>query len=197
MSMDLTTDAVAELTRVHKSDGDLSPERVVSLAKNQHSALHRYFEWDNDKAAHQHRLTQARSLIREARVHIVPRTEPRERKIAVSVPANQERTLVMPPVRLGTAMSDIEVEGQLYKSAIAELAAWKKRYGRITALQAVHYEIDRLLAGPAPRSNVQMAAKFVRVLEDKGLDRRTAAERAASRFGVTTYDVLEQVRAAS
>lgn len=195
--MNLTTDAVAELTRIHKGEGELTPERVLAHAERSTSALHRYFEWNNEKAATQHRLTQARSLIREARVHIVPRSEPRERKVSVSVPANAERTLVMPPVRLGTAMTDVEVESQLYKTALAELAAWKKRYERIEALQPIHYEIDRILTGPGPRSGAHMAAKFVRILEDKGLDRRTACERAAARFGVSTYDVLETVRAAS
>lgn len=50
------------------SDGLLKPDEVVRRAESDESPLHRYFEWADDKAAHQWRLTQARALIRTVEV---------------------------------------------------------------------------------------------------------------------------------
>jgi hypothetical protein len=51
---------------------------VLAEAESPESVLHDLFEWDNSKAAHQHRLTQARQIITSVRVVIT--TE--ERKIS-------------------------------------------------------------------------------------------------------------------
>ena len=46
------------------SDGTLSPADVVEAAAPPTSPLHRYFDWDDAHAAHEHRLFQARHLLR-------------------------------------------------------------------------------------------------------------------------------------
>lgn len=50
------------------SDGRLTPETVLRDAKRKESPLHSSFEWDDKKAAHQHRLDTARELIRGVRL---------------------------------------------------------------------------------------------------------------------------------
>ena len=42
----------------------VTPELVLGEATNPGSPLHNYMNWDNESAAHQHRLTQARELMR-------------------------------------------------------------------------------------------------------------------------------------
>lgn len=54
-------------------DGRLSPEIVVQSARDPASPLHSRFEWDDTKAAEEHRRSQARTLIRSVRVEF--RTE--------------------------------------------------------------------------------------------------------------------------
>lgn len=44
-------------------EGRLRPEDIVHDAEDVNSPLHRYFEWDDDRAAHNYRLNQARSLV--------------------------------------------------------------------------------------------------------------------------------------
>jgi hypothetical protein len=44
--------------------GELTPEDVVETARSKNHPLHAYFEWDDAAGAHQHRLAQARGLIR-------------------------------------------------------------------------------------------------------------------------------------
>ena len=53
-----------ELQELYDSSGSLRPSAVLEVARKKTSALHARFEWDDKKAGHQHRLEQARSLIR-------------------------------------------------------------------------------------------------------------------------------------
>lgn len=52
------------LQQISGDTGSLTPEAVVDDARDPESVLHPCFEWDDTKAAHQHRLNQARGLIR-------------------------------------------------------------------------------------------------------------------------------------
>ena len=45
--------------------GNITADRVVEAARDPESPLHGEFEWDDSKAAAQHRLNQARTLIRQ------------------------------------------------------------------------------------------------------------------------------------
>lgn len=53
-----------------RNGGLLQPEDVVDVARSPESVLHSAFEWDNLKAAAEHRLATARSLIRQVRLEI-------------------------------------------------------------------------------------------------------------------------------
>ena len=59
-----------EMDRIRKQnpDGLLLPNEMVESAREAASPLHRCFNWDDAAAAHQHRLSQARTLIREIEV---------------------------------------------------------------------------------------------------------------------------------
>jgi flagellar basal body rod protein FlgC len=54
-----------------KSDGILKPEAIVEAASRENHPLHDRFEWDNSRAAHAHRVDQARQLIRSVRVETI------------------------------------------------------------------------------------------------------------------------------
>jgi hypothetical protein len=53
-----------ELAKLYASSGELKPSEVVEAASDPTSPLHLCFEWDDSAAAHEHRLWQARRLIR-------------------------------------------------------------------------------------------------------------------------------------
>src|SRR6185437_11347508 len=60
-----------ELERLRQTNnGELTAELALDAARPKSSPLHDGFEWDDTVAAEQHRLTQARSMIRS--VVIVP-----------------------------------------------------------------------------------------------------------------------------
>ncbi len=71
--------AKKELDRIEKKYGKITPFFIIEAAKPKDSLLHDCFEWDNDQAAHQFRLRQARQLIANIEVSII--SDGKERKI--------------------------------------------------------------------------------------------------------------------
>ncbi len=69
---------VEELTRLQKVNRILTPEVVVRAAENSESVLHKLFEWDDNKAAYNWRLQQARTILNNIEVTIITDGEPRE-----------------------------------------------------------------------------------------------------------------------
>lgn len=71
---------IEQIAKVVKSlereDGRLLPSDVVEAARDPRSVLHSHFEWDDSKAAHEHRLAQARALIRTIKVEVTVRSVP-------------------------------------------------------------------------------------------------------------------------
>lgn len=67
-------DVGSVLDTIEQRHGTLTPAAVVQEASKISHPLHSHFEWDDRKAAHQHRLNQARALIRSVRVVIKSET---------------------------------------------------------------------------------------------------------------------------
>lgn len=65
---ELVAQRLAEIAELN--GGRLTPDLVLADAQDSGSVLHRLFEWDDSIAAHQHRLSQARSIITSVRVVI-------------------------------------------------------------------------------------------------------------------------------
>ena len=61
--MSSSADIREALEGIRKKYGRLTPSLTVKVAKHPDSILHTRFEWDDSKAAHEHRLWQARQLI--------------------------------------------------------------------------------------------------------------------------------------
>jgi hypothetical protein len=62
------TEALRELARLR--NGEITPDEVVTIAKDKASPLHAEFEWDNRIAGHAYRLQQARALIGSVKLEI-------------------------------------------------------------------------------------------------------------------------------
>lgn len=65
-----------ELTKLEQENGRLDPVSVVDAARDPTSPMHQFFEWDDTEAARQHRLGQARQLIRRVKVEVTVRDVP-------------------------------------------------------------------------------------------------------------------------
>lgn len=67
--------AVKTLEKVKEKYGELTPENLVEHSQNPKSYLHPLFEWDDNKAAHAHRLQQARLIINNVEITIISNGE--------------------------------------------------------------------------------------------------------------------------
>lgn len=130
-----------ELARIEKAEGSLTAEVVLERAKSANSSLHDHFEWDDSRAAEQHRLTQASELIRSITVDVSRSNvePPKPVRAFVNVREDEQRHYV------GTvrAMSDKELRQQVLARAFAELEAFRRRYAELTELSAIFAAIDQ------------------------------------------------------
>jgi hypothetical protein len=84
--------------------------------------MHNLFEWDDTVAAEEHRLEQARTLIRSIRIIKVGDDQPR--RVYVNVRTNDHSSYVtMKQVRRDPGLID-----QVLNSAIRDLSGWLARY---------------------------------------------------------------------
>jgi len=80
-----------ELAAIFLQNGQLTAPLVVESATPEDSPLHAHFNWDDAEAAHQHRLSQARQMIRSEKLHIV-QDDPKSQRVRawIHVPAPSE-----------------------------------------------------------------------------------------------------------
>lgn len=99
---------IAEL--MESKGGKLTPYEVLIEAKKKNSVLHRFFEWNNTKAAEEYRLSQARYLMRQiVEVVVFDHTETEQRSF-FSVTDKKTNTAVYVTVRTATSVKDYRKE---------------------------------------------------------------------------------------
>ncbi len=123
--------------------GELTPEDVLTDAANPNSPLHSFFEWDDTEAARQHRLKQARGLIRAVVAVYVSDDKPAVRQKAYVHIAERGA----PHYReTSHAMSRKDTRKQVLNRALSELIAWKKRYADLREFAGLVNIIDETAA---------------------------------------------------
>lgn len=124
-------------------DGVLRPEDVVEFARNERTALHGDFQWDDTAAAQQFRVWQARQVIRltitvvdsPAGKHSIP--------MYVSLvtdrqkPGGGYRPLV-------DVMSSVDMRDELLRQALNELKTVKKKYQQLQELRPIFRAIEKV-----------------------------------------------------
>lgn len=130
-------EALARIQKGH--NGLLEPEMVVEAAKDEKSALHDHFEWDDTVAAAAFRTDQAREIIRSLTVDI-SRSNIEEKTVRafVNVDIGGERGYTS----TFTAMSSEELRKQVLSKAFAELEAWRARHAELSELARIFAAID-------------------------------------------------------
>lgn len=124
-----------------QNNGLLRAPDVVEFAKaNPESALHGQFTWDVQKAARQHWLNEARSIIR-VYVKVLKDEAP---EIRAFVSLESDRTNGGGYRTMAAVLSDQERREELMRQAVKELRGWQRRYRELTELASVFAEIERL-----------------------------------------------------
>lgn len=132
--------AGAELERIRRANGGLTPEAVLDSARSHNAVLHGAFEWDDAKAAEAHRLDQAGHVIRSITVDVSRSNvePPKTIRAFISVEQRGERHYQS----LDVVMSDAELRHQAIVRAWAELVAWRQRHAELVEFAKVFAVIE-------------------------------------------------------
>ena len=121
--------AGAELTRIYRDGGGISPSAVVDAARAPDALLHPAFEWDNDEAAEKYREQQARQLVRS----VVLVSDPAKGEqaptirafISLTVPEEPRKRLYKPTME---ALENPEEAEQIKRRLRNQLLSLRRQY---------------------------------------------------------------------
>lgn len=123
-----------ELQRIYERDGVIEPETVVAESRTPSAPLHSCFEWDDEKAAHKYRITQAQNIIRA----IVVVDEAKQPDTRAFVNVQREYHPVSVVVR------NPEKREILLQNALNELRWFQRKYNTLQELAAVFSAIEEV-----------------------------------------------------
>lgn len=126
----------------------VKPATVVAAATEEASPLHRYFEWDNEKAAHAHRLQQARMMLNAVEFEVIEGDQKKTRLpafeslrvVTASGTGTERRYFSLPQITSSASMTASYVE-----QAKDELSAWRTRYKKCEKIAEFRRTFDRVL----------------------------------------------------
>jgi len=128
----------AELERL-KAGGVIKPVDVVEAERDESSALHDCFTWDDDEAAHQFRLLEARNLLR---VYVVTEENMAENTRAF-VSLSTDRSKEGGGYRtIADVMSDDALRQQMLQDAFSQLRNTQQKYRHLQQLSKVWDALD-------------------------------------------------------
>lgn len=131
----------AELEALRRASGGmLKPTDVVKFAKSPKTALHKFFEWDDSKAAKEHRLAQARSLITEYVITVEDVDFPV--RALVSLPSDRAHGRGYRSIQ--DVMESAAMRAEYLNEALAALNRCKAKYGQLKELARVWSAIDKV-----------------------------------------------------
>lgn len=130
--------ATQELQALHAASKNhmLTPQAVVEQARDESSALHNYFEWDDTVAAEEFRIEQARRIIRVA-VTVLTCPDGVDRKVRAFVSLKPDQADGKGYRAMGKVLSNAKMRKQLLDSAYADLERFQKRYADLQELASV------------------------------------------------------------
>ena len=109
-------------------NGEYTPEQIVEAARDKKSEIHRFFNWDDAKAAHLYRLDQARLMVR-CLVVITDGGKTMPKAVHVKVDCGDGKTL-RTYMNVDKAKDDTDLWKSVVDEAFQGLVAWKYRYER-------------------------------------------------------------------
>ena len=128
----------------HDCGGELSADDVLEKARRKTHVLHPVFEWDDTKAAAEHRRTQARTLLRSIEIVYEERPEMpvRSHQITVQKKRGDEegKTLYTTTEK---AFSDPATRDLLVAKAIRDAMQFRRRFQVLRELQLIFDAIDK------------------------------------------------------
>lgn len=129
------------LEEIEEENGEITARLVVDRATPEESELHSLFTWDNNKAADEWRLHEARRVI--AAVAVVYEDEEKSENHTIRAFANVGARNKASFIPMAKALSDEESRSVVLQHALAELQAFKAKYSGLKELS----EVFKAIAG--------------------------------------------------
>ena len=113
------------LTKIAKQNGGmLMVDQVIELARDEDNILHKFFTWDDTKAAEAYRKQEARALIQRCKIRLVEH-DPIEIRAFVSLPTDRENG---GGYRLTTrVLGDDGLKDELLRDLKLTIQRWNKK----------------------------------------------------------------------
>jgi len=128
------------LMNIREIRGRLIAADVLEVAKPLDNALHRYFEWDDAAAAEQHRLSQARLLVRS--VVLVETSQGEIRPIRAFAKVTTEEINSYEPI--GSVMADKTLREAVLREVRSEIKSLREKVATFEELGDVLSALDRV-----------------------------------------------------
>lgn len=116
----------------NESGGFLHPAKIVEYARDEASALHTHFIWDNDEAAEKYRIAQARALIRVCVVVEKSTSQQTRAYVSLSVDRKDGGYRAMVDIVNDEILLDV-----MLRDAIKELASFTRKYNELKQIAEI------------------------------------------------------------
>jgi hypothetical protein len=127
-------EVIKTLKQLEIREGILLPSTVVAAAKSKTSPLHKYFTWDNNVAAKEYRLQQARQLISITVEYIGSENHGREQRVFVSLRQDRDqggyRSLI-------SVMQSSDLRDSFLQDVLEEMAYFRTKFQELKELSNV------------------------------------------------------------
>lgn len=133
-----------------RSKGRLNPKDVVDFARKSSTALHKYFEWDDSKAAEKYRLRQATHIIQ---VSVIVSEETGE-KVRAFVSLSTDRKKGSGYRHINDVLDDSQLTAILLEDAKKELESFRRKYTQLRKLAELSGLFDEIDEAVSPSSRV-------------------------------------------
>lgn len=130
------------------TEGKPTAADLLEEAEDESCPIHDAFEWDDSKAGHEYRLSQARSMMRSFVVVPEESSKPREGHRALeiqSVPSGDGTRPKAAYVPVVDVMKDPVARGELLQRALGELVSIRRRFKHLQELASVFAEVEAVL----------------------------------------------------
>lgn len=151
---------IAEIFKELDAREELTPARLVQLAADPESVLHRYFTWDDSAAAQKYRVQEARWLLESIKISItMPGTgEAATINYALSVRGDSEKQDQRKYVLTTRAMKDQYTLRKVVEQAEREARSFVRKYKPYQALRSIVEAMERESEGLAAQLEAEPRA---------------------------------------
>lgn len=134
------------LEKIEERDGSIAPGSLINEARPEYSELHPLFEWNDKVAAELHRRRQESESVRSVRTIVMDQDSGEKLTPPAFVSVTVRETDSRGYVSSAKAMSDEEYRSQVLTEALAQIAALKRRYRHLAALEPVWKALEEVSA---------------------------------------------------